>query len=141
MIRIDTEIPEIIVEIEDREYKLAPRTVEVMDRIDAAEKEHVGKPLYRLWLAELEILLGRDACAELFTGGKGENVDRLQAIYAGVSRAFLRKDEELTDEKREKDARDVAAALAPINEMLRGLRAIESRKQPEGQMRAIPRGQ
>lgn len=139
MIRIDTDIPEITVEIEDKEYPLAPRTVEIMDRLDAAEKEYMGKPLYKLWMAELEILLGKEACRELFTAGKSENVDRLQAIYAGVSRAFLMKDEELSAGKREKDMRDVATALAPINEMLKNLRAIDSKTPPEGRIRAIPR--
>lgn len=125
MIRIDTDVPEIIVEIEDRDYPLAPRTVEIMDRLAEAERANMGKPVYKLWLAELEILLGKEACRKLFNAGRLENVDRLQMIYAGVARAFQHTEEAVTAATREKDAEAVATALAPLNEMLRHLRALE----------------
>ena len=53
--RIDTDIPEIIVEIEDREYPIAARTVAICEKLMAAEKACVGKPKYVLWLQELEL--------------------------------------------------------------------------------------
>ena len=62
MIRIDTDVSEVIVEIEEKEYALAPRTVEVMEKLQEAERSNMGKPVYKLWLAELEILLGKEAC-------------------------------------------------------------------------------
>ena len=133
MVRIDTDVPEIIVEIEDKEYSLAPRNVEVMEKLAEAERVNMGKPIYRLWLAELEIILGKAACKELFTSGRAENVDRLQMIYAGVSRAFQHTDNAITAETRERDAEAVATALAPLNEMLRHLRALDkSENKPAG---------
>ena len=125
MIRIDTDIPEIVVEIEDKEYPLAPRSVEIMDKLAEAERANMGRPIYRLWLAELEIILGKTACKELFTSGRAENVDRLQMIYAGVSRAFKHTDDAITAEARERDAEAVATALAPVNELLRHLRSLD----------------
>jgi len=139
MIRIDTDIPEITVEIEDREYPLAPRTVDTVERLNAAERDMAGKPFYRLWMAQLEVLLGKEACRELFGGGKAENLDRMQVIYDGVTGAFLYKDNEIAQARREKNVEAVAAALAPLNEMLRHIRALDREKAPEGQMRAIPR--
>lgn len=123
--RIDTEIPAMTVEIEDREYPVAPRTVEIADQLLAAEKAHEGKPLYRLWMAELEILLGKNACRELFSDGRKENIDRLQRIYAGVSRAFNYTSDELESEVGERRMEAVATALAPVNELLRNMRALD----------------
>ena len=125
MITIDTEVPEIIVEIDDKEYPVAPRTVEIMEKLAEAERANMGKPIYKLWRAELEILLGKTACRELFTAGRLENVDRIQMIYAGVARAFQHTDDAVTAATREKDLEAVATALAPINELLRHVRALE----------------
>ena len=145
MIRIDTDVSEVIVEIEEKEYALAPRTVEVMEKLQEAERSNMGKPVYKLWLAELEILLGKDACRELFNAGRLENVDRIQMIYAGVARAFQHTEDELTAASREKDAEAVATALAPVNELLRLLRTLEkTEKKPIGNnirdIREIHRG-
>ncbi len=141
MIRIETEVPEIIVEIEDREYPVAPRTVEVMDRLAEAERVNMGRPVYKLWLAQLEVLLGKDATRELFTAGRLENVDRIQKIYAGVARAFQYTDDAVTAATREKDLEAVATALAPLNEMLRHLRALEKTgDKPANSIREIHRG-
>ena len=123
--RIDTEVPAMTVEIEDREYEVAPRTVEIAEKLADVEKASQGKPLYRLWLAELEILLGKDACRELFVAGKNENIDRLQRIFAGVSRAFLYTAEEVEAEAGERRIEALSAALAPVNELLRNVRALD----------------
>lgn len=141
MVRIDTDVPEIIVEIEEKEYPLAPRTVEVMEKLQEAERANAGKPAYRLWLQELEILLGKEACRELFSSGRLENVDRLQMIYAGVARAFRHTEDAVTALDRERDAEAVATALAPMNEMLRHLRALERTegKPGAGSLREIHR--
>ena len=137
--RIDTDIPEIIVEIEDREYPVAARTVAVCDRLLAVERENAGKPLYALWLAELEILLGKPACKALFGAGKAENVDRIQRIYAGVAGAFNHTSDEITAEGQEQKLESLAAALAPLNELLRHVRALDAGKGGES-LRQIPRG-
>lgn len=138
--RIDTDIPEIIVEIEGREYALAPRTVEVMDRLAEAERASMGKPVYKLWLAELEIILGKAACRELFTGGRAENVDRLQMIYAGVARAFQHTEDAVSASTRERELEAVATALAPLNELLKNLRALDKGGEGKGNIREIHRG-
>ena len=135
--RIDTEIPAMTVEIEDNEYSVAPRTVEIADRLTEVEKAHEGKPLYRLWLAELEILLGKEACRQLFPNGKKENIDRLQRIFAGVSRAFLYTAEEVEAEDGERRIEALASALAPVNELLRNVRALDK---PENDRKPIKRG-
>jgi hypothetical protein len=113
------------VEIEDREYEVAPRTVEIAEKLAEIEKAHEGKPLYKLWLAELDILLGKDACRELFKDGRRENIDRLQRIFAGVSRAFLYTAEEVEAEAGERRIEALSAALAPVNELLRNVRALD----------------
>lgn len=135
--RIDTEVPTMTVEIEDKDYEVAPRTVEIAEKLADVEKASQGKPLYRLWLAELEILLGKDACRELFVGGKNENIDRLQRIFAGVSRAFLFTAEELEAEAGERRLEALSAALAPVNELLRNVRALDK---GEGERKTIKRG-
>ena len=137
--RIDTEVPEIIVEIEDKEFTLAPRTVDICDRLTAAEQANVGKPAYKLWMAELEIVLGKAACKELFPDGKAENVDRLQMIYAGVSRAFNRTADEIASSDQERQLEAVATALGPLNEFLRNVRALDKDNKPKGNIREITR--
>lgn len=137
MIRIDTDVPEVIVEIDDREYPVAARTVDTMDKLIEVGKLNAGKPNYRLWMAELEVLLGKKACRELFTGGKNENVDRLQMIYTGVVRAFQHTDEEISTLTREREIQAVATALAPLNELMKNIRAVD-KKGADGP-RMIPR--
>lgn len=140
--RIDTDVPEIIVEIEDKEYPVAVRNVQTMEKLAEVERACVGKPNYKLWLAELEVLLGKPACRELFTSGKLENVDRVQKIYAGVAAAFQNTDDVLAEQKREKAAESIATALAPLNELLRHLRALDSDKNDKtgSTVREIHRG-
>lgn len=137
MTRIETEVPEVIVEIEDKEYPVAARTVDTMDKLIEVGKLNAGKPNYRLWLAELDVLLGKKACRELFTGGKSENVDRLQMIYSGVVRAFQHTEEEISASVREKDIDAVTTALAPLNELLRNIKSID--KKTTGTVREIPK--
>ena len=132
--RIETETPKLIVEIDDKEYEIAPRTEEVAEKLLDAETALMGKPAWRLWRAQLEILLGKPAMRELFPNGKKENLDRMQLIYAGVSRAFLHTDEAVTAGEREKAAQSIADALAPVNELLRRLSQLENGSRP-----AIPK--
>ena len=56
---IDTDIKAITVEIEEKEYTVAAKTVEIADRLAEAAKKCAGQPEYKLWLAELEVLLAK----------------------------------------------------------------------------------
>ena len=136
--RIETSIPEIIIEIDDKEYPLVPRTIDVIDRLEAAGQANAGKPAYKLWLAELEIVLGKAACKELFPDGKAENMDRLQMIYAGVSKAFNRTSDEVATASQIEQLEAVATALGPLNETLRNIRAL-GQSGGDGQIRKIPK--
>ena len=125
--RIETEVPEIRVEIEDKEYAIAPRTVEVCEKLREAELEMAGKPAHRLWLKELEIILGKSACRELFSAGKDENVDRLQMIYYGVSRAFNLTDNRLKEEVQARRMEQAEALLRLTENVFRGANQLAAR--------------
>lgn len=97
---INTEVNKIYVEIEGNEYELAERTVGIEEKILSAVNACIGKPRYMVWLAELEVLLGKSVVKKLFTSGKNENLDRLYRIHSGVVMAF------------EKDRLDTDAMIA-----------------------------
>lgn len=117
---INTEIDSVIVEIEEKEYPVAEKTVETADRLAEAAKKCTGQPEYKLWLAELEVLLGKAAVKELFCSGKKENIDRIQRIHAGVLRAF----EHNADSLQEEETARQQELLAPLTELLRQLAAV-----------------
>ena len=121
--RIETEIQPVIVEIEDKEYPVAAKTVDVAEKLHKAEDDAVkgGKPQFELWKAQLEILLGRAAVKELFAGGKTENLDRMEAIYYGVMNAFDYNGREAREARAEETAataKDLAEALKPLADLL-----------------------
>lgn len=120
MAYINTDIEKVIVEIEDREYPVAEKTVAIADKLEEAAKKCTGMPEYKLWLAELEILLGKAAVRELFKGGKGENIDRMHRIHAGVMRAFDHNAENL----REQEAERQRELMAPLADLLRQMAAV-----------------
>ena len=117
---IDTDIKAITVEIEDREYTVAAKTVEIADRLAEAAKKCAGQPEYKLWLAELEVLLGKAAVKELFASGRQENIDRIQRIHAGVLRAFDYNASALQEEETQRQQE----LIAPLTELLRQLSAM-----------------
>lgn len=123
MIQANTDIENIVVEIEDEEYPLLPKTVDIEEKLLAAEKENLGKPAYKLWLAEIRILLGDTAYNKLFHSGKNENVDRIHSIFHAVVKAFNYHDEVIEGEDLERRIQGVATALGPINELLRQVNA------------------
>ncbi len=86
--RIETKIERVRVEIEGRAYALAEKTIAVAEALRRARKKYRDAPGYRLWMAELKILLGKRAMKKLFTDGDGENLDRMQRIHDGALRAF-----------------------------------------------------
>lgn len=134
--RIDTDISEIVVEIEGNEYALAPRTVAVEEKLAEAERQNASQPPYKLWLAELEIVLGKSACRTLFKGGKNENLDRMRRIFYYVSRAFNHYTDQLEEEEAERKLERQEGYLSQLNEMLRNVRRFEA---PSDTLREIPR--
>ena len=134
---IQTEVTPVTVEIDGAEYAVAAKTVAVAEELIALPRRMAGKPEYALWLAELEILLGKSAVKKLFHRGKKENIDRLQQIHAGVCSAFERNAERIERERAGEKAGalgEIAGALEPISELLRQLARWE-----EGNVRAIRR--
>lgn len=117
---INTEIKEITVEIEDKEYAVAEKTVEVADQLITAQKKFAGEPQYKLWMAELEILIGKPAVKELFTSGKRENIDRIQRIHSGVLRAFEYNSDEIQDEQLSRQREQIAS----LTELFRQITAF-----------------
>ena len=117
---IDTDIKTITVEIEDKEYPVAAKTVEIADRLAEAAKKCAGQPEYKLWLAELDVLLGKAAVKELFSSGRNENIDRIQRIHAGVLRAFEYNASALQEEETQRQQE----LIAPLTELLRQISAM-----------------
>ena len=128
MERINTNVEQIVVEIDGEEYPVAAKTVAVADQLAAAQRRYNGKPEYQLWLAELEVLLGKETVKRLFVSGSAENIDRIQMIYAGVCRAFDHNAVNIEAEDAERKAETVASmarAMGPINELLRQLQRYQ----------------
>lgn len=123
MIRIDTEFSNGVVEIDGEEYEVAPRTIEVCDRLTDIEKKTPAVPGYKLWMAELEVLLGKSAMRKIFPHGSKESVDRIQAVFAGVAKAFNGNSDAIEAEA----AADEAMKNAPAIEQMEKLnKAIEN---------------
>lgn len=115
--RIDTDVDRVLVEIEGAEYEVAPKTVAVADALIDAAARCDGKPEYKQYLADLEVLLGADAVRRLFPDGKRENIDRMQRIHAGVLDAF----EYNSRTVQEQAAQRQREALEPMSDFLRQL--------------------
>lgn len=115
--RIDTDIERVRIEIEGEEYEVAPKTVAVADALIDAAARCDGKPEYKQYLADLEVLLGADAVRRLFPDGKRENIDRMQRIHAGVLEAFDYNNRAV----QEQAAQRQREALEPMSDFLRQL--------------------
>ena len=121
--RIDTEIRPVIVEIDGKEYDVAPKTVELLEKLRGVEDAAVkaGKMRHEMEMEQLELLLGRQAVRELFSAGKKENVDRVDAIYYGVLEAFdasSRERREARTDAMADEFRAIAETLKPLAEMM-----------------------
>ena len=121
--RIDTEIRPVIVEIDGKEYDVAPKTVELLEKLRGVEDAAVksGKMRHEMEMEQLELLLGRQAVRELFSAGKKENVDRVDAIYYGVLDAFdasSRERREARTDAMADEFRAIAETLKPLAEMM-----------------------
>lgn len=121
--RIDTEIRPVIVEIDGKEYNVAPKTVELLEKLRGVEDAAVkaGKMRHEMEMEQLELLLGRQTVRELFSAGKKENVDRVDAIYYGVLEAFDASSRERREARMDAMADEfsaIAEALKPLAEMM-----------------------
>ena len=121
--RIDTEIRPVIVEIDGKEYDVAPKTVELLEKLRGVEDAAVkaGRMRHEMEIEQLELLLGRQAVRELFKAGKNENVDRVDAIYYGVLEAFdasSRERREARTDAMADEFRAIAETLQPLAEMM-----------------------
>ena len=115
--RIDTDIDQVRVEIDGEEYAVAEKTIATAEALSDSFQRCEGKPVYRLWLAELEVLLGADAMRKLFRDGKRENIDRIQRIHAGVWDAFDKNGRAVLERKAQLQCEQ----LEPMNDFLRNL--------------------
>ena len=86
--RINTKIERVNVEIDGKTYEVAEKTVSIAEKLRDAAMNCFSMPEYRLWLKEMEILLGTDVVEELFQDGNDENLDRMERIHDGVLSAF-----------------------------------------------------
>lgn len=116
---IDTDVKRIVVEIDGEEYELAPKTIEISDELVEIEEKFKGKAEYRMWQAELKLLLGEEAMQKIFKDGKQENLDRMKAIYLGVAGAFNMQGDDMDREYRENQFRNINGNIAPLNELLK----------------------
>ena len=121
--RIDTEVRPVIVEIEGKEYTVAPKTAELLEKLRRADTAaaKAGKMPHESKIDQLELLLGRQAVRELFSAGKNENVDRVDAIYYGVLDAFDASSRALREARTDamaEEFREIAAALKPLAKMI-----------------------
>ena len=101
--RINTKIERVNVEIDGKTYEVAEKTVSIAEKLRDAEISCYGMPEYRLWLKEIEILLGTDAVEELFRDGNDENLDRMERIHGGVLSAFDYNSAKMREERQRKD--------------------------------------
>ena len=115
---IDTYIEETSVEIEGKVYEVAAKTVDIAEKLMEAGRRMSGQPEYKLWLAEMEIILGKAAVKELFNGGKKENIDRMFMIYSGVLEAFEYNADKINDAKLEKQQDKIAGVTDMIKQII-----------------------
>lgn len=136
---INTDIRDIIVEIDGAEYPVAAKTIDVAEKLEDANRKYVGKARqYELWLAHLRILLGAEAVKEIFPGGKKENLDRMEAIYIGCMRAFNYNRPKAEETERQADElKGNLEAIRQVNEFLRRM----DRLPEKDNVRAIRRNQ
>ena len=105
---IDTYIDAVSVEIDDNVYPVAAKTIDTAEKLMDAARRMEGQPEYKLWLAEMEVLLGKAAVKTLFPNGRKENLDRMYRIYCGVYEAFEYNADKVKAEKLEVEQDKIA---------------------------------
>jgi hypothetical protein len=115
---IDTYINEMSVEIDEKVYAVAAKTIETAEKLMDAAKRMDGQPEYKLWLAEMEVLLGKAAVKEIFPNGRKENLDRMYRIYCGVIEAFEYNAEQVNSEKLEAQQDKIAGVTDMLKQLI-----------------------
>ena len=123
--RIDTDIKTVLVEIDGEEYEVAENTIATFEKIDKVMTDMVGKPTFRVWMAVIEILLGKTAYKKIFSDGKNENIDRIERIYEGVMKAYRYNSETFREEQEQEKSDNVADRIKPITDMVKELNKLE----------------
>lgn len=125
---IDTYINDMSVEIDGKVYAVAAKTVEVAEKMHEAARRLEGQMEYKLWLAEMEILLGKEAVKEIFPNGRKENLDRMYRIYCGVYEAFEYTAELVRAEKMEKQKENIASVTDMLKTLIAAANAEKTGK-------------
>lgn len=115
---IDTYINDMSVEIDEKVYHVAAKTIETAEKLFDVAKRMEGQPEYKMWLAEMEVLLGKAAVKEIFPNGRKENLDRMYRIYCGVYEAFEYNAEQVQQEKMEVQQEKIAGVTDMIKQIL-----------------------
>ena len=115
---IDTYINDMSVEIDGNTYKVAENTIDTVEKLRDATRRMDGQPEYKLWLAEMEVLLGKEAVKELFPNGRKENIDRMYRIYCGVIEAFKYNAEQVNAEKLEAQQDKIAGVTDMLKQLI-----------------------
>ena len=123
--RINTKIERVNVEIDGKTYEVAEKTVSIAEKLRDAAMNCYGLPEYRLWLKEMEILLGTDAVEELFRDGNDENLDRMERIHDGVLSAFDYNSAKMREERQRKDQEPLEAVRGLYRQIEKTFQAAE----------------
>ena len=115
---IDTYINDMSVEIDGNTYKVAENTIDTVEKLRDATRRMDGQPEYKLWIAEMEVLLGKEAVKELFPNGRKENIDRMYRIYCGVIEAFEYNAEQVNAEKLEAQQDKIAGVTDMLKQLI-----------------------
>ena len=115
---IDTYINDMSVEIDEKVYAVAEKTIETAEKLMDAAKRMDGQPEYKLWLAEMEVLLGKAAVKEIFPHGRKENLDRMYRIYCGVYEAFEYNADQVRSEKMERQKDEIAGVTDMLKQII-----------------------
>lgn len=115
---IDTYINDMCVEIDEKTYAVAAKTIEVAEKLMEARRKAEGQPEYKLWLAEMEVLLGKPAVKEIFPNGRKENLDRMYRIYCGVYEAFEYNADQVNAEKLEAQQDKIAGVTDVLKQLI-----------------------
>ena len=123
--RINTKIERVNVEIDGKTYEVAEKTVSIAEKLRDAETSCYGMPEYRLWLKDMEILLGAEAVGALFPDGNDENLDRMERIHDGVISAFNYNSAKMRDERQRRDQEPIESVRGLYRQMEKTFQAAD----------------
>lgn len=123
--RINTKIERVNVEIDGKTYEVAEKTVGIAEKLRDAETSCYGMPEYRLWLKDMEILLGADAVGALFPDGNDENLDRMERIHDGVISAFNYNSAKMREERQRREQEPIESVRGLYRQMEKTFQAAD----------------